>query len=384
MASSCGLVDNSIQAAERGATLTRRMLAFARQQTLETGPVDVPALVRGMAELLQSSIGSVVRVDTQFPLQLPLACADANQLELALLNLSVNARDAMPEGGRITISAREAQLGPHEIPGLASGRYVCLSVADTGEGMDERTLARAAEPFFTTKGVGKGTGLGLSMIHGFAEQSGGRLILKSVPGQGTVAELWLPVAQAGGPDKRAPEHGLPLPKTRPLRVLVVDDDPLVLMNTAAMLEDLGHGVQEAVSGPQALHVLGSAEPFDLVVTDQLMPGMNGLQLIAAIEAAYPGLPVILASGLRRTDGARADQSRAPDQAVRPGGSRARHPDAIAGRSSGPGVPAGHCQDGRRFRLTRPLSGDPIVAPSSTDQQRFPPEVWPYCWTGKFC
>ena len=290
------LVDNSIQAAERGATLTRRMLAFARQQTLETGPVDVPALVRGMAELLQSSIGSVVRVDTQFPLQLPLACADANQLELALLNLSVNARDAMPEGGRITISAREAQLGLHEISGLAPGRYVCLSVADTGEGMDERTLARAAEPFFTTKGVGKGTGLGLSMIHGFAEQSGGRLILKSVPGQGTVAELWLPVAQAGGPDKRAPEHGLPLPKTRPLRVLVVDDDPLVLMNTAAMLEDLGHGVQEAVSGPQALHVLGSAEPFDLVVTDQLMPGMNGLQLIAAIEAAYPGLPVILASG----------------------------------------------------------------------------------------
>ena len=161
------LIENSIQAAERGATLTKRMLAFARRQELTIGPVDVPELVRGMADLLQRSIGSAILVNTQFPLQLSLAFADANQLELALLNLAVNARDAMPEGGTITIAAREKQVGAGEVGNLAPGRYVCLSVTDTGEGMDEQTLARAAEPFFTTKGVGKGTGLGLSMVHGF-------------------------------------------------------------------------------------------------------------------------------------------------------------------------------------------------------------------------
>lgn len=304
------LVENSIQAAERGATLTKRMLAFARQQKLETGPVDVPDLVRGMAELLKGSIGSGIPVDTRFPPELPLANVDANQLELALLNLAVNARDAMPEGGRITIAARDAVVAPDEVPGLGPGRYVCLSVTDTGDGMDEQTLARATEPFFTTKGVGKGTGLGLSMIHGFAEQSGGRLFLRSVPGQGTTAELWLPEAEAGDAAKSTPEAVLSPSATRPLRVLVVDDDPLVLMNTAAMLEDLGHVVKEAASGSQALHVLRCAEPFDLVITDQLMPGMNGTQLIAAISRDYPGLPAILATGYADpTEGEQADDVR---------------------------------------------------------------------------
>lgn len=304
------LVENSIQAAERGATLTKRMLAFARQQKLETGPVDVPDLVRGMAELLKGSIGSGIPVDTRFPPELPFANVDANQLELALLNLAVNARDAMPEGGRITIAARDAVVAPDEVPGLGPGRYVCLSVTDTGDGMDEQTLARATEPFFTTKGVGKGTGLGLSMIHGFAEQSGGRLLLRSVPGQGTTAELWLPEAEAGDAAKATPEAVLSPSATRPLRVLVVDDDPLVLMNTAAMLEDLGHVVKEAASGSQALHVLRCAEPFDLVITDQLMPGMNGTQLIAAIGRDYPGLPAILATGYADpTEGEHADDVR---------------------------------------------------------------------------
>ncbi|CAA2101842.1 Blue-light-activated protein [Methylobacterium bullatum] len=304
------LVENSIQAAERGATLTKRMLAFARQQKLETGPVDVPELVRGMTELLQGSIGAGIPVATHFPPELPLANVDANQLELALLNLAVNARDAMPEGGRITIAARDAVVAPDQIPGLAPGRYVCLSVTDTGDGMDEQTLARATEPFFTTKGVGKGTGLGLSMIHGFAEQSGGRLCLRSVPGQGTTAELWLPEAEAGDAGKAAPETALCPSATRPLRVLVVDDDPLVLLNTAAMLEDLGHVVKEAASGAQALHVLRCAEPFDLVITDQLMPGMNGTQLIAAIGRDYPGLPAILATGYADpTEGEHADDVR---------------------------------------------------------------------------
>ncbi|MCJ2131386.1 PAS domain-containing sensor histidine kinase [Methylobacterium sp. E-045] len=304
------LVENSIQAAERGATLTKRMLAFARQQKLETGPVDVPELVRGMAELLKGSIGSAIPVAMLFPPELPLANVDANQLELALLNLAVNARDAMPEGGTITIAAREAAVACDEVPGLGQGRYVCLSVTDTGGGMDGQTLARATEPFFTTKGVGKGTGLGLSMIHGFAEQSGGRLFLRSVPGQGTIAELWLPEAEVGDPGTGTPETALSPAATTPLRVLVVDDDPLVLMNTAAMLEDLGHVVAEAASASQALDLLRNAEPFDLVITDQLMPGMSGTQLIAAISRGSPGLPVILASGYADlTEGEHADDVR---------------------------------------------------------------------------
>jgi PAS domain S-box-containing protein len=290
------LIENSIEAAERGATLTKRMLAFARRQELTTGPIHVPELVHGMAVLLQRSIGPGVSVNTQFPLQLPLAFADANQLELVLLNLAVNARDAMPEGGTITISARGARVESDEVPGLAAGSYVCLSVTDTGEGMDEQTLARAAEPFFTTKGVGKGTGLGLSMAHGFAEQSGGRLILKSVIGQGTTAALWLPEAEAHSLKKDAPEAGTPLPALMPLTVLVVDDDPLVLMNTAAMLEDLGHTVLEATSGPQALRVLRRSQDIDLVITDQIMPGMTGTQLIEAVQTDYAALPVIIASG----------------------------------------------------------------------------------------
>jgi PAS domain S-box-containing protein len=292
------LIDNSIQAAERGATLTKRMLAFARRQELTIGPVDVPELVRGMADLLQRSIGPTILVNTQFPLQLPQAFADANQLELALLNLAVNARDAMPEGGSITIAAREKQVGADDVGGLAPGRYVCLSVTDTGEGMDERTLARAAEPFFTTKGVGKGTGLGLSMVHGFAEQSGGRLILASTKGRGATAELCLPMAEVGAPTQEdvGTERARSAPASRLLRVLVVDDDPLVLMNTSAMLEDLGHAVVEATSGEQALRILHRSERIDLVITDQMMPGMTGLQLIEEIASAYAELPVILASG----------------------------------------------------------------------------------------
>ncbi|MFE1599677.1 hybrid sensor histidine kinase/response regulator [Methylobacterium sp. ID0610] len=291
------LIENSIQAAERGATLTKRMLAFARRQELTTGPVDVPELVRGMADLLQRSISSNIPVSTQFPLQLPPAFADATQLELALLNLTVNARDAMPDGGTIAIVAREARIGADEFPGLAAGHYVCLSVSDTGVGMDEETLARATEPFFTTKGVGKGTGLGLSMIHGFAAQSGGRLVLKSTLGQGTTAELWLPVAETGllgaQPEASAPD----LPALKPMTVLVVDDDPLVLMNTAAMLEDLGHTVLEAISGEQALRVLRrSAGSIELVITDQIMPGMTGLQLIEALRTMQAEQPVILVSG----------------------------------------------------------------------------------------
>jgi CheY-like chemotaxis protein len=292
------LIENSLEAAKRGASLTQRMLAFARRQELKMEPVDVPERVRNMAELLQGSIGPGIQINTHFPLRIRPAMVDANQLELAILNLAVNARDAMPDGGTLTIAAHEVRIGPDDASGLKPGEYIGLSVTDTGEGMDEETLNRAVEPFFTTKGIGKGTGLGLSMIHGFAEQSGGRLVLKSVKGKGTTAELWLPVADQVVQPGPQPEAQAPRQKraSRKLCVLVVDDDPLVLMNTAAMLEDLGHEVLEATSGEQALRVLRRGNEVDLVITDQLMPGMTGTQLIAVIRSEQPELPIILATG----------------------------------------------------------------------------------------
>ncbi|HEX2725788.1 MAG TPA: PAS domain S-box protein [Beijerinckiaceae bacterium] len=291
------LLDNAMQGAQRGASLTQRMLAFARRQALKTEPVDVPALVRGMSELLQHSLGSSVRIETRFPLVLNMVCADENQLELALLNLAVNARDAMPDGGTIIIAARQESITTGHATRLPPGHYVCLSITDTGEGMDEPTLARAMEPFFTTKGIGKGTGLGLSMVHGVTEQSGGRFVLKSRKGEGTTAELWLPVAEVegeqGADDKPAAEspHAV-----RPLVVLAVDDDNLVLLNTAALVEELGHTVLEASSAREALALLQHEKHVDLVITDQIMPQTTGLQLAERIRAEWPNLPIILATG----------------------------------------------------------------------------------------
>ena len=291
-------IDNAIQAAERGATLTQRMLAFARKQGLKLEAVDLPVLVRGLSDLLKRSIGASITVDTRFPLFLKPVWTDAGQLELALINLAVNARDAMPEGGKITISAR------HELSPAEDGEdrsYVVLSLIDEGEGMDDKTLAMAMEPFFTTKGVGRGTGLGLSMVHGFAEQCGGRLQLHSTLGEGSVAELWLPVADTGVPTERSEEAEESIPKIDPLAVLAVDDDRLVLMNTAAMLGDLGHSVVQAASAEEAL-ILIENQPIDLVIADYAMPKVNGAQLAECIQAARPALPVLIVSGYADLDG----------------------------------------------------------------------------------
>ncbi len=291
------LITNAAEAARRGAALTQRMLAFARHQDLNLRPVNVPVLVHGMTHLLQSSIGPSVRIETQFPLPLSLVHADANQLEMALLNLAVNARDAMTDGGTILIAARDVDLATGAMEAMPAGRYVCLSVSDTGDGMDKATLARAMDPFFTTKGVGRGTGLGLSMVHGMTEQSGGRFVLKSTKGCGTTAEIWLPVATTDvredistEPDTAGAAGG------RSLVVLVVDDDSLVLMNIAVMLQDLGHAVIEASSAQQALDILRGERAVDLVITDYAMPQMTGAQLAAAIRTEWPDMPVILATG----------------------------------------------------------------------------------------
>jgi len=287
------LIDNAVQGTRRGAALTQRMLAFARRQELRLAPLDVRDVVQQMTNLLQSSLGPLVRVETDFPPKLPKVIADATQLELALLNLAINGRDAMPKGGKITIGAHERA----DVPGQKAGKYLCVSVTDTGAGMDEVTLARAMEPFFTTKGVGKGTGLGLPMVHGMAEQSGGKLLLKSKPGKGTSAEIYLPVApdEAVLPANSAAVH-VPSPGDRKLAILTVDDDPLVALNTSALLEELGHTVYSVPSALHALDILHGENQIDLMITDQLMPDMTGSELAARIRTENAEIPIILATG----------------------------------------------------------------------------------------
>lgn len=290
------LLENAVQGAQRGAALTQRMLAFARKQDLKVEAVDIAELTSDMAGLIERSIGLGCELKVKVPEGLPPVLTDANQLGTALLNLAVNARDAMPDGGCITIEADEIEIGEAAEIGLPAGAYVRLAVIDEGVGMDEQILARATEPFFTTKGVGKGTGLGLPMVHGLAEQSGGRLTMSSQPSVGTRIELWLP--QAGSaklPHTESFPEQAPVAAARPLTILAVDDDELVLTNTAAMLEDLGHRVLTASSAAEAMTVLGRARP-DLVITDYAMPQVSGLQLAKDIRACRPDLPVVLATG----------------------------------------------------------------------------------------
>jgi PAS domain S-box-containing protein len=289
------LVDGAMQGAVRGSSLTQRMLAFARQQDLKTTSVDLGALLIGMQELLHRSIGPQIDLRVQVKPDLPAAEADAHQVELAILNLAINARDAMPEGGAITIDVDQDSIDHPSLPhSLNAGNYLRFRVADTGCGMDSATLAKAVEPFFSTKPAGKGTGLGLSMTHGLALQLGGALSLRSELGKGTVATLWLPVAVSTAV---AAEQSAPPPSsTRRANVLVVDDDTLVAMSTVEMLEDLGHSVVEANSGKRALEVLESGQTVDVLVTDQAMPGMTGLELAAIVRERRPGLPILLVSG----------------------------------------------------------------------------------------
>ena len=286
------LIDNALQGTRRGSALTQRMLAFARRQELQLMPLDVRDVVEQMTNLLQSSLGPSIRVETNFPPELPNVIADANQLELALLNLAINGRDAMPNGGTISVRATRRTSAS----GLKDGNYVCVSVTDTGAGMDEATLQRAMEPFFTTKGVGKGTGLGLPMVHGMAQQSGGTLLLKSRPGQGTSAELYLPVAQGEPASAAEAVSAYPLHTARKLAILTVDDDPLVALNTSALLEELGHTVYSAPSALHALDILRREKKIDLTITDQLMPGMTGSELASRIRAENALMPIILATG----------------------------------------------------------------------------------------
>jgi signal transduction histidine kinase len=292
------LLQNAVQGAQRGTALTQRLLAFSRRQALKPESVDFAELVGGMQELLKRALGHDVDFRTEFLPTLPPVLVDANQLELALLNVALNARDAMPEGGTLRITAAPQSIASIE-PGmpLQPGDYVRIVIVDTGAGMDEVTLAKATEPFFTTKGPGKGTGLGLSMVHGLAAQSGGLLRIHSEPNAGTRVELWLPCAKTSAvPGSRAVEPMSPVLPAKPCKVLLVDDDSLVITGTAALLEDMGHEPVEAHSGAEALSLLAAGLKVDVVITDHAMPAMTGLQLAENIQARYPGLPIILATG----------------------------------------------------------------------------------------
>ncbi len=289
------MVSGALQAAERAATLTQRLLAFARRQSLQPRAVDVGALIDGIVDLIRRSLGPTVRVVLEVPRHLPSARVDPNQLELALLNLAINSRDAMPGGGRLTLSVSTVVVAERNIAGLAPGGYVRILASDTGTGMDRATLERAAEPFFSTKGLGKGTGLGLSMVHGLAAQSGGTLRLASEPGRGTTVELWLPATDEPASQEAAP-RAEPLAARRAARILLVDDEDIVRFATADMLRDLGYEVVEAGSGSQALAALRSGIEADLLVSDYLMPGMTGAALIHELRSAGVRIPALLITG----------------------------------------------------------------------------------------
>jgi PAS domain S-box-containing protein len=286
------LVDGALQGAERGASLTQRLLAFARQQDLRAVPVDLSGLVQGMGNLLERSLGPRVALRLDLPEGLPPARIDANQLELAILNLAINARDAMPDGGSIEIKVAKHQVQNDAV--LKPGTYLKLSVIDTGAGMTPDILKRAIEPFFSSKPLGKGTGLGLSMVHGLVVQLGGTLELSSAVGKGSTVTMVLPIATSA-PEAETPAAA-PQQVKRSAVILFVDDDPLIAMSTTEMLEDLGHRVIGASSALHALDILRSEQPIDLMVTDHVMPGMTGIELAAATRQVRPSLPILLATG----------------------------------------------------------------------------------------
>jgi signal transduction histidine kinase/CheY-like chemotaxis protein len=303
------LIKGALRAADRAKILVQRLLAFARRQPLQPTSVDVGTLVRGMADLVSSTIGRQIKVVVEVADCLPPAKADPSQLEMAILNLAVNARDAMPKGGTLRISATSETTGSNQQPpNLEPGSYIRLSVTDTGIGMDAATLARAIEPFFSTKGPGRGTGLGLSMVHGLASQLGGALALSSEPGAGTTVDVWLPISEEPiAASEKTPDV---IPASKAVgRVLLVDDDNSVRMSTADMLTELGYEVFEATSAEKGLRLFHQGIQIDLLITDHLMPGMTGVELAREIQEKWPDTPILIISGYAEAEGIAPDLPR---------------------------------------------------------------------------
>jgi PAS domain S-box-containing protein len=291
------ILDMTRRAAEQGSELVGRLLAFARKQTLEPAPVDLARLASAACDLLTHTLGGLVECDWRIADDVWCPYADEAQLELALMNLIINARDAMADGGTITVTTVNRQVDPDEEPGLAPGDYVGLVVSDHGPGMAPDVLERVLEPFFTTKPTGKGTGLGLSMVYGFVEQSGGAIRIDSRVGEGTSVTMWLPRATRSSERTMiADDARAPIPETPPLRILLVDDHPAVRATTAALLEDSGHEIVEAADGGKALKLLAAKEAFDLLITDYAMPNVSGAEVIAGSRKMRPTLPAIMITG----------------------------------------------------------------------------------------
>ncbi|WP_198350911.1 PAS domain-containing hybrid sensor histidine kinase/response regulator [Flavisphingomonas formosensis] len=287
------LIDGALQSADRAKTLVQRLLAFARRQPLKASAVDLAALILDLTPLIGTTVGAQVELVLDLQEDLPLAWIDATQIETALLNLAMNARDAMEESGTLRIEARHVMVGEGHAAGLIPGSYVRLAVVDTGKGMDEETRRRSIEPFFSTKGIGQGTGLGLSMVHGVVAQLGGALSVASEPGVGTVIELWLPTTSEPILVTTVDDNAIP---ERWGMALVVDDEDLVRVATADMLAELGFDVVEAASGMEALAMLDRYPDIDLLVTDHLMPEMTGTELAAVASVRRPDLRVLVVSG----------------------------------------------------------------------------------------
>jgi PAS domain S-box-containing protein len=285
------------RAAEQGSDLVGRLLAFARKQALEPAPVDLAQLGGAANDLLAHALGGLVHCDWQIADDAWPAFADAAQLELALMNLIINARDAMPEGGTVTVTSSNRSVGVDEESGLPAGDYVGLIVSDHGSGMAPDILKRVLEPFFTTKDLGKGTGLGLSMVYGFVEQSGGVIRIDSQPGEGTTVTIWLPRApETAGEAEIVASDLSPTPESPPLRILLVDDHPEVRATTAALLADIGHTIVEAPDGAKALQLLAAHRSFDLLITDYAMPNVSGSDVVAESRKSRPELAAILLTG----------------------------------------------------------------------------------------
>jgi signal transduction histidine kinase/CheY-like chemotaxis protein len=296
------LIEGALQSAERAKTLVQRLLAFARRQPLQARSVDLRELIRGMADLVASTSGPRVAIQLAIPEDLPPVHADPHQLEMAILNLAVNARDAMPKGGTLRLAASEQSISRGEREDLEAGQYIHLQVADTGTGMDETTLARAIEPFFSTKGVGQGTGLGLSMVHGLAAQLGGTMRISSELGVGTSVDLWLPLSSDPLAAFQPAEDLAADADGHSGKVLLVDDEPLIRMSTADMLGEMGYLVTEAASGEEALQIVADGLDPDILITDHLMPGITGTELALRVREQSPATVVLIISGYAEVEG----------------------------------------------------------------------------------
>ncbi len=297
-----------VDATERGAVVTRHLLSFARRSPLQAQETDIGQLLTGLRDALAGTLGGRVAVELALPDALPPAWVDKNQLETALAKLAANARDAMDGeepadgSGPVHTLRLAAELSDGAAAGLRAGRLIRIDVGDTGSGMSPAVLKRATEPFFSTKARGRGTGLGLAMARGFAEQSGGALVLRSQAGQGTTASLFLP--QARPPEARAPADaagGAPAAAAEPRRIMLVDDDAEVLEAMEEMLEASGYAVESFSSTAPALSRLEHGEPADLLITDLSMPGADGLALIGEAQRRWPGMPCILLTGYNRDE-----------------------------------------------------------------------------------